>query len=382
MSGRPSRTAIVAAIVIKDLREFSRDKLWLVLTPLGMLTMVVAFWILPSEVDETVSVGLYPPGKAEPLRALLNPEDGDAVGVEVVPFDERERLIAAVAGERNDGEEPELSVGIAFSENFDETLLAGRPVTATLYVDGTVPAQLTRALTGEVREIAYALEGLAQGLDPKEALPVDLGDDAVVVLGEDRSGAQVPLREKLRPMLALLILMVGAIGLAGLVAGEIEQRTVTALRVTPMRTGDLLAAKVVTGTVLGASQAVIFVFATWSFGDHPVLVSLLMFQGAVMMSGVGMLAGAAGKDFMSTMFFSVVMITPLMIPAFTLLFPGTAALWVRMVPTYGLVRALVDVVGYGHGWVEAWPHIVTATLWIAVMLAVALVVLRRRLEAP
>ena len=38
MSGSVSRTAIIGAIMKKDLREFTRDKLWVILSALGLVT--------------------------------------------------------------------------------------------------------------------------------------------------------------------------------------------------------------------------------------------------------------------------------------------------------------------------------------------------------
>ena len=58
------RAAIVRAIVAKDLREFSRDRLWLVLTPLMLVFYVAIFWLLPSTVDESITV------VADAIRAL------------------------------------------------------------------------------------------------------------------------------------------------------------------------------------------------------------------------------------------------------------------------------------------------------------------------
>ena len=39
------RAAVVRAIVAKDLREFSRDRLWMVLTPLMLVFYVGLLWL-------------------------------------------------------------------------------------------------------------------------------------------------------------------------------------------------------------------------------------------------------------------------------------------------------------------------------------------------
>lgn len=389
MSRGPSRASLVAAIVLKDLREFAGDKMWLTITPLGLASMIIAFWVLPSTVDETVSLGISPHAMAEPLDAMFNRGDAEreegATAIELIAFADEAALTAAIAGEEpeEDGEEPlDLSMGLAFADDFTAAIVAGEPTTVSLVVDGTMPEPFERAMASEAREIAWAYQASARGGEPGEALPVTLPERSHSILGEDRAGNQVPLRERMRPMLALLVLMVGSIGLAGLVAVEIEQRTVTALLVTPVRTADLLAAKGVTGTVLAMGQAVVFVVATWSFGESPLLVLTLMLLGSVMMSAVGMLAGAAGKDFMSTMFYGFALIVPLLVPAFSVLLPGSASLWVRLLPSYGLTEALIRVAGYGWGWGEVLPHLGATLGWLVVLFGIALWVLRRRVEAP
>ena len=268
MKKRPSRTSITGSIVAKDLREFSRDRLWMILTPASLTFVIALFWVLPDTVDETITVGLYPRELADAMKSLGGRTESPAQGLEVVAFDEKDRLVAAVSGELEDKEAKKISIGVAFPDGFVAALHAREKTAVSLYVDGAVPEEIRRALSSAVREIAYAMDAVATGRDPTQALPVIMPDDRMIILGEDRGGAQVPLREKLRPMMAVLILLIEALALAGLVAVEIQQRTVTALLVTPARTGDLLAAKGVTGVILGMGQAFLFLLATKSFAGN------------------------------------------------------------------------------------------------------------------
>jgi len=379
--GPASHATIVAAIVRKDLREFSRDRLWLILTPLSMAFVVGAFWFLPDRVDETVTVGFHPPALAELLESMGGRGETAARGIEAVPFDSEERLIAAVSGELEDGKTFRVSIGIAFPDDFVEAIRAGGKTSVSLYVAAAVPAEMRRALSSVLREIAYGLQAAAAGTNPARALPVTWPGEQTIVLGEDRAGARVPLREKLRPMMAVIILMIEALALAGLVAVEIEHRTVTALLATPAGTADFLAAKGITGAVLGVSQVLVFLLATQSFGSNWLLVTVLMLLGAAMMSAVGMIAGAAGKDFMGTLFISMALVIPLMIPAFAILFPGSPSPWVLVLPSHGLVEAMAGAVGRGEGWRDAAPHIGATLAWVAVLFCAALLILKRRVEA-
>ncbi len=380
MSKGPSRPAIIWAIVLKDLREFSRDRLWIILMPLSLVSVVALFWALPATVDETVTVGLHPAPMGHLFQTLVGDGEGGTQALKVVPFDDEQHLAAAVAGELDEEEEKEVAIGIAFPDDFVGAVHTGKPTTVTVYVSAAVPEEIRRAVASGIRELAYALQAAMALKNPVDALPVTLPDTQTIVLGEDRIGAQVPLREKLRPLMAIIMLMLEAIALAGLVAIEIERRTVTALLVTPASTGDVLAAKGITGALLGLSQVLVFLVATRSFGSHWWLVLILVALGATMMSAVGMIAGSAGKDFMSTLFGSMIFIVPLMIPAVATLFPGSASTWIQWLPSHGLVTAMVDVVGYGRGLPEVAWHLGTTACWVVVLFATALLILKRRLE--
>ncbi len=162
---------------------------------------------------------------------------------------------------------------------------------------------------------------------PETPLPETEPSAGDIILGTDRAGDQVSIREKMRPMLALFVLMIEVLSMASLVSSEVLTRTVTAVLVTPAQVGDFLAAKTIYGTILAMSQAIIVLLAIGAFTAHnwPLLV-LTMLVGSVMFTGVAMIVGSAGKDFIGA-FYSMLFMLPLMYPAFAVLFPGTATAW-------------------------------------------------------
>jgi ABC-2 type transport system permease protein len=225
-------------------------------------------------------------------------------------------------------------------------------------------------MTSAVREMAYTISGAS--------LPVTLPEQEQIVLGVDRAGAQVPMRERMRPMLAFFVLLVESLALASLIASEVGSRTVTAVLVTPARVADVVLAKGVTGTLLAFGQAVLLLLVTRSFdGNAPVLLAAVLL-GAVLMAGVALLTGSAGRDFMTTLFLGVLFLVPLMVPAFTLLFPGSASAWVQALPSYGIVQAMVGAASYGQGFAELAGHFATAALWTVAVFALGWLTLSRK----
>jgi len=381
-----SHAAVVAAIVRKDLREFGRDRLWLILTIVGLALFIGVFWLLPGSVDETIRVGVTPPDLADTLIGFSAEETrggtGDAAsqeaqptqGLEVVRFDSAAKLRAVVSGEA-DG--PDVAVGLAFPADFAGAIERGAPVTVTVYVASGVPPEVRQAMESAVREIAYFAAGAAEGADPADVVPVR---QETVVLGPDRAGEQVPLRERMRPLLAFFVLMMESLALAGLIAVEIQRRTVTALLVTPASLTDVLTAKSLLGTSLAFSEAVLMLALTRSFGAGWSVLLAAALLGAVIVTGTALVSGAAGRDFMGTLFLSMVLLVPLAIPAVTVLFPGSTAVWVKALPTYGVMEVFVRVTSYGESWAELWGPLALAALWCAAVFGAGLLVLRRKVR--
>ncbi len=376
MSSTVSRLAITAAIVLKDLREFSRDRLWMILTPISLVFMIVLFLVLPDTLNESITLGVYPSYLAESFSLLVDSETSEFQGLEIIGFTDEDQLADAVF----DGS-GKISMGIALPADFTESLSSGSGGSVSVYVSESVPQEMRLALSSGVREIAYAVQAIYSGSNPLSTLPVTIPDLQSSILGEDMAGGQIPLRDRIRPILVIMILLIEALALAGLVSVEIEHRTATALLVTPARMGDFLVAKCITGTILAVSQAFLFLLATGGFSFDWLLVSLLILLGAGMVSAVGMLSGSSGRDFMGTLFLGTIFFIPLMIPALSIMFPGKPSIIIRLLPSYGLTEAMSGVLGEGMGWSFAAPHILTTLLWDIFLLGSAFFLLRRRIES-
>lgn len=352
--------SVVAAIVRKDLAAFTRDRFFMLVTVLGLVLYPLFFWLLPGTVDETLHLGVTPPSVA----AVVAPPQAQGAGLAVVPYGDEEALADAVLARADD-----VAGGIAFPEDFLAATAAGEPTTVRLLLTADVPPEIRDSMRALVAEIAYVVSGALPPVDPATQ---------VVVLGEDRMGDQVPLREQLRPLLAFVVLLVETLALASLVASEVQQRTVTALLVTPATTVDFLAAKGILGTALAFVEAAVIVALVGGLATQAPLVLLALFLGAALVTGLGMIAGAFGRDFISVLFLSMTFMVPLMIPAFAVLFPGTAAGWVRVLPSYPLVDTIVRVTTAGAGWSDVGLSLLGLAAWCVALFALGVFVLRRR----
>ena len=392
MSRPVSRASIIGSIVKKDLTEYSRDRLWMFLTLLVLVVMIVIFWVLPDRVDESIPVGISGLGDPAMLAGLETTEEE---GLRLVGFDSAGDLRSVVAGQADawqiDGrvvvipddsdtkkpagaEKANVDVGLAFPSDFLAATAAGNRTTVEIFVDAQVPEELKSSMSSLVKELAFTVAG--------SPLPVDTANpqEVYIVLGQDRAGNQVTPRESFRPLLVFLVLLMEMFGMSSLIAREVQTKTVTALLVTPATTGDVLAAKGIAGAVLGLGQAAILLAAIDVLGNQPFLIITLMLLGAVMVSGAAMVAGSLGRDFLSNLFYGMIFMVPLMIPAFTVLFPGTATGWIRALPSYPLVQGLVKVATYGDGWAEVLPDVGALLAWCVALFVLGWVVLKRKVE--
>lgn len=355
-----SRFRLIGTILRKDLNLFTRDFVFIFLTILSLVTFVTLYWVLPRNVDESIAMGVRGQGLQQAMVALAGEQ---AEGLELSWFDNTESLREAV-------ENKEVEIGIDFPDGFAADTASGKQVRVTVYVRPNLPAEVSDAMTTMVKEIAYAVAGFQ--------LPVTQLAEELVVLGEDRAGDQIPFRDRMKPLYAFMVLIMEAIALAALISSEVQERTLTALLSTPARVGDILTAKIILGTGIAFSEAMIITLLIQGFGTSPGIVIVALLLGAILVTGVAMIAGSAGKDLMATMLLGMMVLIPMAIPGFSVLFPGTPAAWVQWLPSYGIVAAIVGSSIDGAGWSESAPHLGKLAGWCVVSAAAGMLVLRRR----
>jgi len=381
-----SRLDIIGALLKKELIAYSRNRLYLFLTLLTLVLVIVMFWVMPDTVDETITLAVSPPvetilaegreallamgASEEQLAALTEANLAEAQeGVALLEFETEAALVEAIEAQGD------VSIGIAFPETFVRDVAMGADgVSVTIYSAAAIPDELQRAVKSFVREAAYQIAG--------NPLPITLPAAETIVLGEDRVGEQLSIRDKIVPMLAFMMLLMEAFSMASLISVEMLRRTVTAVLVTPARIADVLIAKATFSTGLAFAQVTIVLGLVGAFtAENWWLLMMAIVIGAMTFTGVAMIAGAGGKDFLGQMFYTMMLTVPLIIPTFSVLFPGTAALWIKVIPTYPVLSALVDITVYQAGWADVWGSLALGTGWAAVLFLAGWFVLSRKVRS-
>ena len=83
------------AIIRKDLNEFTRDRLWLILSVFSIVMFVILFRLMPGSVDETIRIGIHHKGLDRLIQEFSEEENE---GLAIIEFNSTEELKAAVTG--------------------------------------------------------------------------------------------------------------------------------------------------------------------------------------------------------------------------------------------------------------------------------------------
>ncbi len=347
---------IVKALVVKDLALFTRNRLFAIISILGLFAYIGIFFAMPRSVDESLDIGLYVPGGGE---AIAQSEYG---GLSVHVLESEQSLKDAVT-------EGRYQAGVALPEGFAEKLVAGEKPRVNVYFAETAPQEVRGAIVTLMEEMSYLQSG--------QTSPVEISEE---VLGRDMAGMQVPPRNRMIPLFAVLILMMETLALASLISEEVVGGTIRALLITPMTIKGLFLGKGITGVGLAFGQATLFMAATGGLNQQALIVLAALFLGALLVTAIGFLIASVGKDLMSVMAWGVPSMLVLGVPAFGIMFPGVISDWIKAVPTHYLVDTLHRVANLEAGWSEVWTNLMILLAFDVVLVYLGVVALGRKLR--
>lgn len=347
---------IIRTLVSKDITLFFRKKFMVYLTVMGLVLYIVVYFFMPSSVNETFKIGIHAP-ELPPVFSQV-PEEGLQLDI----IDTEEALKEAVIN-------GDYIAGVSLPADIMTRFSAGEVADVTLYFTPDVPDEAREAVELMIRELAFMQTG--------QTLSVNLSGET---LGQDTIGQPVAPRDRMRPMLAVLILMMEMLALSSLLADEVEQGTARALLVTPMSIHDLFTAKGITGTGLAFIQALLFMIIVGGLSSQPLLIITTLLIGAVFVTGVAFIVAAVSKDFMSVLGWGMLAFLVSALPAFGVLFPGAITGWVKVVPTYYLVDTVHRAANFGSGWGDLWLNLVILLGCCAVITWLGIAALRRKFK--
>ncbi len=350
MNGR-----IVKALLKKDIALFMSNRFYMLITVIGIIFYIAIYFLLPSDVNEEFSLAIYAPVIPPAFNELANEE-----GVEVAYFSDEEAMKQAVLN--ND-----YQVAIALPPDIVDVWMAGGKPEIKIYYASSAPTEMRDVVITVVKELSYAQTGQVLNYETTQE-----------ILGPDMLGDQVALRDRMRPLLAIFILLVEILTLASLISVEIEQGTARALLVTPVRVSGLFIAKGILGIGLALAQAILFMLLVGGFSHQPLIILTTLILGSAMVVGVAFLLASVARDVMAVTGWGILILIILVIPGFGIAVPGLLSNWAKVIPSYYLTDTVNRVANYSAGWSNIGINLIILAGVTAVFVWGGMEALRRR----
>ncbi len=352
MNGR-----ILRALILKDIQVFFSNQFFALVTGLALVAYAAIYFLMPSTVDETVEIAIFAPALPQLFADTLQDD-----GVVLKNMESQAALETAVT-------DNEYAVGVVLPEELSQAIATGQRGQIELYFSPQFPEELKEAYVIFFEEIGYALAGRMFNIEVHEE-----------ILGVDRAGNQIPQREKMVPLFAVLILTIETLGLASLISSEIEAGTLQALLITPVRMEGLFIAKGTVGVGLAFFQSVLFLAVTGGLSRQPLLIIVALLLGSLLVTGLGFLIASVAKDIMSVMAWGVPVILLLVLPAIGLLLPGITTDWVQIIPTHYLIDTVYGAATLNLGWTDAGTNLLILAVFSLAFMGLGILVLRRKFQ--
>jgi len=344
----------ILLVLGKDLRLGPRSPvfLWVLVLPL-LITLVlqVAFGDL---LDPRPRLGIVDEGESAVAAAARQ-----ASGIEVAPLGSAEALKAKV-------EADDLDAGLVLPAGFDAALGAGERPALELYLSGRSSAADRLVLTATTLDLIRRAAG---GAPPLEVEMVALGEEAL------------PITVRLVPLIAMYALLVAGVFLPSFsLADERERRTLNAVVVTPVRLGEVVAAKGSLGFLLAVPMAVVTLWINQALTGQPLALLVVLVVAGALLVELGLVYGTVAGNV--TAVFTLIKGTGflLLAPTVFYLFPDWPQWIARLFPTYWVINPVYEVTIERAGLGDVWAELVVA-LGVGALLGLVVAATTRRLQA-
>ncbi|MBK8026820.1 MAG: ABC transporter permease [Chloroflexi bacterium] len=352
---------VLGVLIQKDLILYFRNRFFAFITVGGLIVYIALYLLLPATIDESLTLAVYAPSLPDTLLEFLSGND-----ITLAPKESEEALEQSVIAS-------EYAAGIALPADIVAAMLSGRETTVKVYLASDAPPEIVDAMRTVLRlafnEMSYTLSGNPLRLEFNEQ-----------IVGQDMTGQQLAVRDRLLPLLAVMVLVIETMGLGSLIAEEVEAGTLKALLITPVNVAGLFASKAIFGILLAFIQAALLMGLTGGLRTEPILVLVTLLLGGLVVVGLAFLIASASRGMMGVMAWSILIIIAMLIPSYGVVFPGVASSWSQLVPSYYMLDTVHQVVNFGASWGAVANNLLILLVTGILLLAAGVVVMERKLR--
>ncbi|MDO8986737.1 MAG: ABC transporter permease [Coriobacteriia bacterium] len=338
----------------KDLAMGPRSPFFLYALLLPVVMTVVLQFAFGSLFSPQPRLGIVDTGNSE-ITASIREMDGIDLKRLTNPAELKSQV------EKND-----LDAGLILPGGFDQAVKAGEKPDLQFFVGGESYASNRIILMVTAIDRLREVEG---AVAPVKVNVVDFGQEGL------------PISVRLVPIIVFYALVMAGLFVPGSsLVEEKEQGTLMALLVTPVRTGNVLAAKWMLGTLFAAVMATVTLAMNNVLGANWVDVMVVVLIAGALSSMIGITVGVFAKD--STVLFGTVkgMGIFLFAPSLFYIFPQWPQWIARIFPLYWVIEPIWRVSVMGGSIVDVWSELSVA-VGITVAMVPLVMWLARRMQS-
>lgn len=181
--------------------------------------------------------------------------------------------------------------------------------------------------------------------------------------------------------LAMNSILIGIMVLAMLFIMEKEAGTMAALRLTPITLIEIIAAKLTIALFISVASAIALILLNVGAIKIPELI-VISTAGMLFMLAAGLLVAQFATSMMQFMTSVRLLMLPLAFPMILHFFPHVEAEWLKLIPTYFLVRASHEVVVMNASLADVAGDIGIMLLQGLILLAIAIFTIAKLEKRP
>ncbi len=346
----------VSTIIGKDVRQGMRSSMFIFVLVSPFIYTFLIGMIFGGFLGEgrPPTLGVVDLGNSE-----LVPLMSDFEGLNTRIYTSESRMQTAIENNVVDG-------GIVLAVDFDETLLGGNSPDLEIRFSGKSYASNRLNIQNTLTKLVREMVG--------QEVPVEIN---TTVLGSEKALA---LRDRTTPFIFLAVIMISGFFLTSLgIVEEREERTISAVSVTPVTITEFIASKAILGYVM-AIVATTLTFVMNGVTD-PAYLSLLMpflFLGGLFAVSVGVIFGTLMDNSTELLGMAKGINFLLMAPALVILFPSIPQWIAKFVPTYYIIYPIMQISMLGVGWSEVWQDFIILVAVVIVTVGIALYLINKK----
>ena len=173
---------IIKTLVSKDSMLFFRDKFFGIMTIAGIVLYIAFYFMMPKAVDETIEIGFY-----APYAFNMFDENIEEEGLVIRNVKTEDELKQAITDKK-------YHIGISIPEDIQKSLISGKKPQIFVYYSSD--------LSDEIKEMYTIL--ISEMINEMSGFKIDI-DDVEIILGPDMGGKQIPYRDRILPLFALIL---------------------------------------------------------------------------------------------------------------------------------------------------------------------------------